>query len=80
MAWSLARPSRRKNEPGNLAGRVGPLLDVDGEREEVGTFAHRARCGRGGEHHGVANAAKHGAVGQLGKLAGLKAQAFGRSR
>ena len=29
------RPSRRKNEPGDLADRVHPLLDVHREREEV---------------------------------------------
>ncbi len=35
MASSDGRPSRRKNEPGMRPGGVHPLLDVDGQREEV---------------------------------------------
>ena len=38
---------------GDLAGRVHPLLEVDGEREEVEAGA-RLRPVGGAEHHGVA--------------------------
>ena len=39
---SLGRPSRRKNEPGILPAAYMPLLDVDGQREEVDALADAA--------------------------------------
>ena len=39
---------------GDLAGRVGPLLDVDGEGEEVDALAHAVGGVGGGEHGGAA--------------------------
>ena len=80
MAWSEDLPSRRKNEPGILPGGVGPLLDVDGEGEEVGPLPDRPGGGGGGQQDGVADAADHGPVGQLGQLAGLEGEWFGRCR
>ncbi len=57
----------------DLAGRVHPLLEVDGEREEV-----EARSGlrsvRGAEHHGVTEADGDGAAGEPCELAGFDGQ------
>ena len=80
MAWSEDLPSRRKNEPGILPGGVGPLLDVDGQREEVGPLPDGSGRGGRGQQHGVADPGQDGAVGQLGQLAGLEGKMFGRSR
>ncbi len=57
---------------GNLARRVHPLLDVDGEREEVGAFTGRLRAGGGDEDNGVADARRDGAAGERGELADLE--------
>ena len=54
---------------GDLPCGVGPLLHVDGKREEVGSLAYRS-CSRGGhQHDGVADPAEDRAVGQLRELA-----------
>ena len=72
LVGGLALPAEER--AGDLAGGVGALLDVDGEREEVRPLAHRAgRRGRGQED-GVADAADDGAVGQLGQLACFEAE------
>ena len=57
---------------GNLPGGVHALLDVYGEREEVRALArlHPALGRR--EHHCVARADEHGAIGLLGQLSGLE--------
>ena len=57
---------------GDLARRVHPLLDVDGQGEEVGPLPHASRRGGGDEHHGVADAPDDGAVGLHGELARLE--------
>ena len=57
---------------GDLAGGVHPLLDVDGEGEEVDSLPDAAGGGGGAEHHGVAQLGQHRAVGQLRQLAGLE--------
>ena len=59
---------------GDLARRIGPLLDVDGQRKEVRSLAHRAGCGGGSQQDGVADASDDGAVGQLGQLPGLEGE------
>ena len=74
MAWSVGRPSRRKNEPGILPGGVHALLDVDGEGEEVDALTDALGGGGGDEHDGVADADDDGAVGLAGQLAGLEGQ------
>src|SRR5262249_43578229 len=57
----------------NLPGGVHPLLDVDGEREEVCALARlRAPLG-GGEHHRLASANDDGAVRLLREMAGFEA-------
>ncbi len=57
----------------DLPGGVHPLLDVDGEREEIGTFARLcAPLGRG-EHHRLASANDDGAVRLLREMAGFEA-------
>ena len=56
---------------GDLAGRVHPLLELDGEREEVETGPRLAAVGRP-EDEGVAVAKGDGAAGKAGKLAGLE--------
>ena len=78
MAVSDGRPSRRKNEPGDLAGGVHALFDVDGEREEVDPLPD-ARGGVGrGQHDGVAELGDHRALGLLGEAAGLERQGLAR--
>ncbi len=56
----------------DLAGGVHPLLDVDGEREEVRALARLHAALRGGEHHRLAGPHDDGAVGLLRELAGLE--------
>ena len=59
---------------GNLAGRVHPLFDVDGEGEEINALPH-ALVGVGGdEHKGVADPAHDGALGLGGESSGLERQ------
>ena len=55
----------------DLAGRVHPLLEVDGEREEVETGPRLGAVG-GPEDEGVAVADGDGAAGEAGELAGLE--------
>ena len=50
LAGTALTPEERA---GNLAGRIHPLLDVDGEREEVEMLARVLRGGGGRQHHGV---------------------------
>ncbi len=56
---------------GDLAGGVHPLLELDGEREEVETGPRLGAVG-GPEDHGVAVAQGDGAAGKAGELAGLE--------
>ena len=58
---------------GDLARRVHPLLEVDGEREEV-EAGSRLRTVGGAEHHGVAVPDGDGAAGEPRELAGLDGQ------
>ena len=72
MAWSVARPSRRKNEPGILPAAYirSSMSTVRGKKSAP---SRTPRDGGGGdEHHGVADAADDGAVGLLGELARLE--------
>jgi hypothetical protein len=72
LVRALALPAEER--AGDLAGGVGPLLDVDGEGEEVGPLPHGSGRGGRGQQDGVADAGEHGAVGQLGQLSGLERQ------
>ena len=65
-------PLALEEAAGDLARGVHPLFDVDGEREEVGALAglHPALGRR--QHHRVAGAHDHGAVGLLGQLPRLE--------
>ena len=55
---------------GDLAGRVHPLLDVDGERHEIDVAQVPRRCG--GQHARVAGGDEDGAGGLLGQAARLE--------
>ena len=57
----------------DLAGGVHPLLDVDGEREEVCALARLGAPLGCGEHHRVASADDDGAVRLLREMAGFEA-------
>src|SRR5581483_2065819 len=57
----------------DLAGGVHPLLDVDGEREEVCALARLGASLGCGEHHRVASADDDGAVRLLREMAGFEA-------
>src|ERR671936_869673 len=57
---------------GDLAGGVHPLLDVDGEREEVGALARLHAPLGGGQDHRVALTNDNGTVGLLSELARLE--------
>ncbi|CAB4561856.1 unannotated protein [freshwater metagenome] len=59
---------------GHLAGGVGTLLDVDGEREEVRAGAGLLGRVRRGEDGGAAQLGDDGALALLGELAGLERQ------
>jgi hypothetical protein len=65
-------PLSLEETAGDLPSGVHTLLDVHGEREEIRalTRLHPAlgRC----EHHRVAGADEHGAIGLLGQLPGLE--------
>ena len=65
---------------GNAARGIGVFAVVDGERKEVNSFALARGMARGDEHHGVAHADNHRAVGLLGQLAGLNRQGMGTER
>ncbi len=69
-----------EERPGDLAGRVHPLLDVHGQGEEVGPLPHASRRGGGDEDHGVADAAQDGAVGLAGRACPPRMKVCGRSR
>ena len=72
MAWSVGRPSRRKNEPGILPGGVHALLDVDREGEEVDALAD-ALGGVGRDQGlGAADLGDHGPLGLGGEHARLE--------
>ncbi len=70
---ALGRPAFSLEETaGDFPGGVHPLLDVNREREEIGTLA-RIRPPLGGrEDHRVAGADDDCAVGLLGELARLE--------
>ena len=72
LVRALALPAEER--AGDLAGGVGPLLDVDGQGEEVGPLPYGACGGGRGQQDGVPDAGEHGAVGQLGQLSGLERQ------
>jgi hypothetical protein len=57
---------------GDLAGGVGLLDVVDGQREEVLAGLGLGLGHHGGQHHGVFDAADHGAGGLAGDLAGFQ--------
>ena len=61
-----------KERPGDLAGGVSALFDVDGEREEVDALAHALGRGDGRQQNGVADASDDRTVGQLGQVARFK--------
>ena len=70
----LAGPALTPEErAGDLAGRVGPLLDVDREREEIDPLAGLG-ADAGGDHLGLSVGNDDGAVGELRELAGLHRQ------
>ena len=70
LVRALALPAEER--AGDLARGVGPLLDVDGQGEEVGPLPYRAGRGGGGQQDGVPDAGQDGAVGQLGQFPGLE--------
>ena len=59
---------------GNLAGGVGLLLVVDGQREEVDAGSRTFRCDHGRQHAGFAVLGEHGSVGLAGDAPRLKAE------
>ncbi len=61
----------------DLAGGVHPLLDVDGEREEVCALARLGASLGCGEHHRVASADDDSAVRLLREMAGFEADLLG---
>src|SRR4029077_5980086 len=65
-------PFTLEEAAGNLSGRVHPLFDVDGEREEVCALARLHPSLRRREHHRVAGANDDGAVRLLRQLSGLE--------
>ena len=72
LVRGLALPTEER--AGDLARCVGPLLDVDGQRKEVRSLAHRTGCGGRGQQDGVADTSDDCAVGQLGQLTGLEGE------
>ena len=58
---------------GNAARRVGVFAVVDGQRQEVDSFARIGRAAGGDEDHRVAVADDDGAARLLGELAGFEA-------
>ena len=65
-------PLPLEESAGDLAGGVHPLLDVDGQREEVRAFARLRPALRRAEDDGLAAADDHGAVRLLRELPGLE--------
>ena len=70
LVRGLALPPEER--AGDLPGGVGPLLDVHGQREEVGPLPDGPGGGGRGQQDGVPDPADDGSVGQLGQLAGLR--------
>ena len=71
VGWTALPPEERS---GDAAGGVHPLLDVDGEREEVDAFPHTlGRVGRG-QDEGVADPGNDRALRLRGELAGLEGE------
>ena len=59
---------------GDLPSRVHPLLDVDGEGEEIRPLSHLPGGGGRDEHDRVADSDKYSPIRLAGKLAGLEGQ------
>ncbi len=71
-------PLTAEERAGDPADRVHPLLDVDGEREEVEMLLGLLRRGRGAEHHRVVVEEGSDAAGGLaGQAARLEADGAG---
>ena len=73
MARSRRAPLTLEEAARDLAGGVHALLDVDGQREEVGALARLGASLGGGEHHRVASADDDSAVRLLREMAGFEA-------
>ena len=69
-------PLTLEEAAGDLPGSVGPLFDVDRQREEVRAFARLRPAHGGREHHCVAGAHHNRPVCLLGELAGLESDLF----
>ncbi len=68
----FGRASLTLDEPArDLAGGVEPLLDVDGQREEINALTGLAAGSGGGQHYCVAVTQEHGPAGLLRDSAGL---------
>ena len=61
---------------GDLPDGVHPLLDVNGEGEEIDPLADGFVGGGGGQHLGFIETGNHCAVGKTGKFAGGKREVF----
>ena len=59
---------------GDLAGGVGPLLHVDGEREEIDAITNALGGVGGDENGGAPNGGHHGALALLGQSARFERQ------
>src|SRR5262249_18852573 len=59
---------------GDLTGRKGLFLVIDGEREEIDTRLRLLVADGGAEHHGVAIGRQHGAIGLTGDAAGFEGE------
>ena len=71
ISFSVGRPSRLNQPPGDAPGGVGVLAVVDGQGEEVGVLLRLLGEDGGDQDDGVAVADDGGAVGLLGELADL---------
>ena len=58
----------------NLAGGIGALLVVDGQREEIDTRLRRLLADDGGEHGALAKRCQHGTIGLAGNATSLETQ------
>ena len=78
----LAGPALPPEErAGNLAGRVHPLLDVDGQREEIEVLTRVLGDGGRRQHHGVVVERHHRRTGRLPRQPpGLEADGAGAER
>jgi hypothetical protein len=72
IAWSELLPFPAEERAGDLAGGVRPLLDVDGQGEEVRPLPHAPGRRDGGQEDGVADAGLDGPVGELGEFPRLE--------